>query len=102
MRVLIVGCGYVGSALATRLQGLGHEVCALRRTQNPVESASTSGIKFLQADITRPETLSSLPSVYDWVVNCVSSSRGGAEDYRAVYVEGMRNLVEWLRVKAPQ
>jgi len=102
MRVLIVGCGYVGTALATRLQGLGHEIWALRRSQSPADSASTSGIKFLQADITRPETLSSLPSVYDWVVNCVSASHGGAEDYRAVYVEGMRNLLKWLRVTAPQ
>jgi nucleoside-diphosphate-sugar epimerase len=102
MRVLVVGCGYVGTALAIRLQGLGHEVWALRRSQVPVVSASTSGINFHQADITRPETLSSLPSLYDWVVNCVSASRGGAEDYRAVYVEGMRNLLEWLRVTAPQ
>lgn len=102
MRVLIIGCGYVGMALASRLRGLGHEVWALRRNPGPVESAAASGITFLQADITRPETLSSLPSAYDWVVNCVSASHGGAEAYRAVYVEGMRNVVEWLRVTPPQ
>ena len=102
MRVLIIGCGYVGMTLASRLRGLGHEVWALRRSPGPVESAAASGITFLQADITRPETLSPLPSAYDWVVDCVSASYGGAEAYRAVYVEGMRNLMEWLRVTAPQ
>jgi len=102
MRALIIGCGYVGMALATRLRDLGHEVWALRRSHGSVDSASAVGIKFLQADITLPATLSSLPSIFDWVVNCVSSSHGGAEDYRVVYVEGMRNLLEWLGPTPPQ
>jgi nucleoside-diphosphate-sugar epimerase len=101
MRVLIIGCGYVGTALANRLGTLGHEVWALRRSRSFAESASASGIKFLQADITRAETLSSLPSLYDWVVNCVSASHGGVEAYRATYVDGMRTLLEWLRETAP-
>ena len=102
MRALIIGCGYVGMALATRLRDLGHEVWALRRSHGSVDSASAVGIKFLQADITLPATLSILPSAFDWVVNCASSSHGGAEDYRVVYVEGMRNLLEWLKPTPPQ
>jgi nucleoside-diphosphate-sugar epimerase len=102
MRALIVGYGYVGTALAARFRDLGHEVWALRRSQGSEESTSASAINFLQADITRPETLSCLPTAYDWVVNCVSASHGGAEAYRAVYVEGMRNLVDWLRGTALQ
>jgi len=57
-----------------------------------------AGIKPLIADITQAEALAKLPRDYDWVVNCVSSSHGGAEDYRRVYLQGMRNLVEWLGV----
>jgi len=102
MRALIVGCGYVGTALDARLRDLGHEVWALRRRQGSEESTSGSGINFLQADITRPETLSGQPTAYDWVVNCVSASHGGAEAYRAVYLDGMRNLLDWLRGTALQ
>jgi nucleoside-diphosphate-sugar epimerase len=47
-------------------------------------------------DITNLQELRKLPGVYDWVVNCVSSSGGGAEDYRRVYLEGTRNLIDWL------
>jgi nucleoside-diphosphate-sugar epimerase len=47
-------------------------------------------------DITRPEDLARLPRTYDWVVNCVASAGGGVEAYREVYLQGTRNLVEWL------
>ena len=43
-----------------------------------------------------PETLAKLPREFDWVVNCVSSTGGDAEDYRQVYLQGTRNLIEWL------
>jgi len=29
-------------------------------------------------------------------VNCISSTGGSAEDYRQVYLQGTRNLIEWL------
>jgi nucleoside-diphosphate-sugar epimerase len=38
-----------------------------------------------------------LPGEFDWVVNVVSSDKGGAAEYRQVYLEGNRNLVEWAR-----
>jgi len=62
----------------------------------------TIGVTPLQGDITKPEDLARLPRDFDWVVNCVSSSHGNAEDYRRVYLEGMRNLLEWLSIKPPK
>ncbi|KAF0176650.1 MAG: NAD-dependent epimerase/dehydratase, partial [Limisphaerales bacterium] len=47
-------------------------------------------------DVTRLDTLRALPGPFDWVVNTVSSSKGGAEVYRSVYVEGTKNLIAWL------
>jgi nucleoside-diphosphate-sugar epimerase len=55
----------------------------------------------LVGDITRPETLAALPGDFDWVVNCVSSTHGGAEDYRRVYLEGAHNLIQWLAARPP-
>jgi len=54
-----------------------------------------AGIQPLFGDVTRPETLAKLPREFDWVVNCVAAG-GGADDYRQVYLQGTRNLIEWL------
>ena len=97
MRVLIVGCGYVGLPLGEELVKLGHEVHGLRRTSEGAAELEGVGIKPLAGDITRPEDLAALSGPYDWVVNLVSSSKGGPEIYQQVYVDGTRNLIAWLR-----
>jgi len=102
MRTLIVGCGYIGMALGKELVGLGHEVFGLRRTEVAEDELKAIGVASLQGDVTKPEDLASLPQDFDWIVNCVSSSRGDAEDYRRVYLEGMQNLIEWLSTKPPK
>ena len=96
MRVLIVGCGYVGLPLGVELVKLGHEVFGLRRSSAGDAEIAAAGLKPLVADITRPEDMSKLPGPFDWVVNTVSSSKGGEEEYRQVYLQGTRNLIEWL------
>ena len=102
MRVLIVGCGYVGLPLGTELVKQGHEVFGLRRGTGAEADFKSAGIKPLTADITKAEQLAQLPAAYDWVVNCVSASGGGEEEYREVYLRGTRNLVEWLGTAPPK
>lgn len=102
MRTLIVGCGYVGMALGKELVRQGHEVFGLRRTDVADADLNAVGIAQLTGDITKPRELARLPTDYDWVVNCVSSSRGTADDYRAVYLEGTRNLIDWLSANPPK
>src|SRR5437870_10937123 len=102
MRVLIVGCGYVGLPLGTELVRQGHEVFGMRRSASSDAYLAAAGIKPLTGDITRPEALAKLPAIYDWVVNCVSSAHGGVDDYLAVYLHGTRNLIEWLSPAPPQ
>ena len=60
-----------------------------------------AGIQPLLGDVTKPETLARLPREFDWVVNCVAAG-GGAEDYRQVYLQGTRNLIEWLGPSLPK
>ncbi|MDB6030303.1 MAG: NAD-dependent epimerase/dehydratase [Verrucomicrobiales bacterium] len=96
MRVLIVGCGYVGLPLGTELVRQGHEVFGLRRSAEGSETLVAAGIKPLTGDITQPSDLQSLPGPFEWVVNTVSSTKGGAEEYKEVYLQGTRNLVDWL------
>jgi nucleoside-diphosphate-sugar epimerase len=102
MRVLIVGYGYVGQALGIELVKQGHEVFGLRRTPSANLGQHQTEVQELSADISRAEELAALPHAWDWVVNCVSSSHGGLEEYRAVYLQGMRNLVQWLLPAPPR
>ena len=96
MRVLIVGCGYVGLPLGVELVRQGHTVFGLRRSALAEAELQAAGIVPLHADITQPETLAKLPRDFDWVVNCTASGGGGADDYRKIYLEGNRKLMAWL------
>ena len=96
MRVLIVGCGYVGLPLGKELARQGHTVFGLRRSALAEAEMKAAGITPLHADITQPDSLKKLPRDFDWVVNCTASGGGGAEDYRKIYLEGNRNLISWL------
>ena len=100
MRVLIVGCGYVGLPLGAELVRQGHEVFGLRR--HAPEELRGAGVTPLCADITRPDTLKVLPRDFDWVINCAASGGGSAEEYRQLYLEGNRNLGSWLADRPPR
>ncbi|MCB9637403.1 MAG: SDR family oxidoreductase [Myxococcales bacterium] len=92
MRVLIAGCGYVGSALAQELVQAGHTVWGLRRDPQGLPE----GVLPMAADLTRPETLQDLPAALDIVVYAASSGGRKEENYRAAYVDGVRCLLEAL------
>jgi nucleoside-diphosphate-sugar epimerase len=96
MRVLIVGCGYVGLPLGAELVRQGHEVFGLRRSTHAADELKAAGLHPLFADVTKPGELKNLPRDFDWVVNCTASGGGGADDYRKIYLEGNRRLVSWL------
>lgn len=98
MRVLVIGCGYVGEPLAAELARLGHEVFGLRRTafQPP------PGVQALTGDVTNPEDVRKWPGPFDWMVNTVSSSKGGAEEYRRVFWQGSLNVIEAWAASPPK
>jgi nucleoside-diphosphate-sugar epimerase len=101
MRVLIVGCGYIGLPLGAELVRLGHEVFGLRRNASAEMELKAAGIQPLFTDVTKLEELKKLPREFDWVVNCVAAG-GDAENYRAVYFQGTCNVIEWLAPNPPK
>src|SRR3954468_20064288 len=96
MRVLIMGTGYIGLPLGAELAQRGHDVFGLRRNQSAADALRAANIKPLLADITQPGELARLPRDFDWVVNCVASGGGGAVEYCRVYLQGMKNVIDWL------
>jgi len=77
-------------------------VAGLRRSAAGAAILQNAGLQPLTADITRRGDLAKLPLPYDWIVNTISSGKGGAGEYQEVYFEGTRNLLEWLAPAPPQ
>lgn len=102
MRTLIIGCGYIGRWLALEMSRQGHSVTCLRRSAIEDEGLHIAGIEVIPLDVSRTSSWHKLEPLFDWVVNCASSNRGGEESYRAVYLEGTRNLLNWLASAPPR
>ncbi len=102
MRVLIVGCGYVGMALGAALARLGHSVTGVRRSPAAAGLMRAAGIEPVIADVSSPNGLAGLSGEFDHVVHCVAASGGGVEDYRCTYYEGTRCLLERFVSRPPQ
>jgi nucleoside-diphosphate-sugar epimerase len=88
-RILIAGCGKLGSTVAVELASLGHQVTGLRRSVQMTKQ----DVNYLQADLTCPESLAKLPTEFDLVLMIVTPSDYSEAGYRAIYVEGVGNLL---------
>src|SRR4051812_44090571 len=94
-RVLIAGCGDVGTELGVRLVEEGHTVWGLRRHCD----ALPPSLHPLSADLTKPETLYALPPALDVVFYTAAPSNSSADNYRAMYVDGTRHLLAALETQ---
>src|SRR5438874_2159968 len=92
-RVLIAGCGYVGSAAARRFAEEGWEVIGWTRSGQSAEPPVESAISLSAVDITDLETVSRNSFPADVVVHCASS---GADSYRHVYRDGVASAISFL------
>ena len=88
MKVLIAGCGYVGTELGLMLARAGHDVWGLRRSADRIPSP----IRAIDADLTDRGSLDAIPEDVDVLVYAASADESDPEAYRAAYVVGPRNL----------
>jgi len=91
-RILIAGCGDVGSALGLELVADGHEVIALRRRP----AGLPASFRRVAADLTQPATLRALPADVDQVVYAAAADTRSEAAYRAAYVDGLQHLLDAL------
>ncbi len=93
-RVLIAGCGDVGSASGLLLAEQGARVQGLRRRPEGLPAA----IQGLQADLRAAEELRRVlrGKAFDYVISCAAAGEFSDEAYRAVYVQGLANLLQAL------
>jgi len=102
-KILIVGCGAIGSELAGVLSAQGHDVTGLKR--KPPLSAS-GPIRYVVADISSDADLADLDTDFTQAFFIVSPDERNEQSYRAVYETGLNNLLarlpktHWLMVSS--
>jgi len=90
-RILIAGCGDIGTALGLRLTAEGAEVLGLRRTINQLPAP----IQPIAADLSVADGVPPLPAC-DYLVYCAAAKSRDPDTYRAVYVDGLRRVLAAL------
>ena len=89
-KVLIIGCGDLGTAIATHLHQLQHEVIGVRQSSQ----ALPHKMQTIQADVTQADSLAALNNLNpNIVIYCVAASAQTDENYQAHYVTGLKNIL---------
>ncbi|MCB0345497.1 MAG: NAD-dependent epimerase/dehydratase family protein [Bdellovibrionales bacterium] len=84
----VIGCGYVGEALALFLEQQGTSVTRVRRRSREGQSAVVC------CDVCDPKSLDALPTQVDVVFYLVSADEGSDAAYKQAYVDGTRNVIQ--------
>lgn len=89
-RILIAGCGDIGSTVGAALADDGHYVYGLKR--HPPEEAQR--IRYIKADLTRPADTAGIDTKYDLVIVILTPDDRSERSYRNVYVLAVNNLLK--------
>jgi nucleoside-diphosphate-sugar epimerase len=97
-KVLIVGCGDLGLAIAERLADR-HRVFGLRRqSAGRYAQAQSANLTQLQGDVTNPASLHALHALEpELLVYCVAADTQTDAAYQAQYVTGLANVLATQR-----
>jgi nucleoside-diphosphate-sugar epimerase len=100
-RLLILGCGYVGTAVARQARAAGWAVMALTRNPAKAGALATEGITTVVGDLAGSEWHARVGDQFDFVLNCVAAGGGGVAGYRRSYLAGMESLLAWAKRTRP-
>jgi len=94
-KVIIVGCGDLGSEVARQLTRLGIKTIGVRRGVESIRDKDTiQGLEIIPADVTQPVTLVVLGAIRpEIIVYCVAAGGQSDAEYKSAYVDGLRNVL---------
>ncbi|HEY5895204.1 MAG TPA: NAD-dependent epimerase/dehydratase family protein [Chthoniobacterales bacterium] len=98
-RALIVGCGYLGREVASRLFVQGWDVTAWTQSAASAAVEGQKGFRVSAVDVTDLDWVRKTgdrEGALDWIIFCASTRGGDAERYRNVYLHGAANLIRGL------
>lgn len=92
--MILAGCGFLGEAAAFLFRTQGAAVLGLTAGAESAARLREKGLAAMACDISRPFEAPEAWREPDVVIHAASSGRGGADAYRAVYRDGLRNLID--------
>ena len=90
-KILIIGCGSIGTQLAHNLAAKGHDVTGLKRNPPKLDIGE---INYFTADISLAYQLVELPLDFEFIYFIVSPDGRNKESYQAIYEIGLTNLID--------
>ncbi len=98
---VVVGPGFLGRLIAERLISMGRPTVCLARSPGTIPIGGASHIPIIGCDISDGESVrrarEELGKSVKYLFQCASSKGGGVLEYRKVYLNGVRNILSWLR-----
>ncbi len=95
-RILIVGAGYAGSAVAQYFCHQKQRVWTLVQTPEKQAALKAMGAMPVLADLTKPETLEGIPPAHFVLLSAAPRERTTAA-YEALYLKGIENCLQRIR-----
>ena len=94
-KVLIVGYGDLGREVARQLAQDGIKAVGVRRSANAnTDNANSQDVTVISADVSQPLSIAILASIEpEIIVYCVAASGQSDAEYKAAYVDGLRNVL---------
>lgn len=96
MKIVIIGCGYVGKAIAQVWTQAGHEVTATTTTPEKVADLErlATGVMVVKGD--NPEALKEAIADQEVILLSVAAKSRSVDGYRETYLNTAKNLVSAL------
>lgn len=94
-KVLIVGYGDLGRELGRKLAQDGIQTIGVRRgVHSAADGENRQDVTVISADVTQPLSIAALAGINpEIIVYCVAASGQSDAEYKAAYVDGLRNVL---------
>jgi nucleoside-diphosphate-sugar epimerase len=102
MKIVIAGCGFTGLETARLFHRAGWEVLGLTHSADSAATLAAEPFRVIACDIADVRALEKSGAQFpktDAVIHCASSAHGGVSEYRRVYLDGARNILDVLQPK---
>lgn len=100
-KLLIIGCGYVGQAVAQFFLKKNWKVTGWVYTENSAKVLQSLGIEPYMADVTQKESWQQFvdrfsASSFSAVLYCAAAGRGDVKVYEKIYWQGMTHTISFI------
>ena len=95
-KIVIFGCGYIGTRLAELCLEMGWEVTALTRNSTTADLLSAKGVNSVVANLKDKDWHRLISREQNYLVDCVGAAKPTLEGYESSYRMGMQSILEWL------